>query len=204
MKDREFLEKVTELFIENGAKSLTMDDLAKSLGISKKTLYQKYTNKDALLEAVLTFKLDQIIEHFNTLDAKYDDALERMLCKDDELENATATSKSILLKQIIKYYPEIFKKHMQNFSGGFAKVLISNIEKGRKQGYYREDFDAEMYAKLFFQMAISYDSSPFMEGSTVDRFHYLDAAMDFYLSAVTNENGKNHLKKLKQEYEQVV
>lgn len=204
MKDREFLEKVTELFIENGAKSLTMDDLAKSLGISKKTLYQKYANKDALLEAVLTFKVDQMNEHFNTLDEKYDDALERMLCKDDELENATATSKSILLKQIIKYYPEIFRKHMQNFSGVFSKVLISNIEKGRIQGYYRKDFDAEMYSKLFFQMAISYDSSPFMEGSTVDRYHYLDAAMDFYLSAVTNENGKDHLKKLKQEYEQVV
>lgn len=197
MKDQEFLEKVTELFIENGAKSLTMDDLAKALGISKKTLYQKYANKDALLEAVLKFKLEQIIAHFEMLDEKYDNALERMLCKDDELEKATATNKSILLKQIIKYYPAIFSKHMQNFSDGFSKVLISNIEKGRQHGYYREDFDAEMYAKLFFQMAISYDSSPFMEGSTVDRFHYLDAAMDFYLSAVTNENGKNYLKKLK-------
>lgn len=198
MKDKNFLEKVTELFIEHGAKTLTMDDVARAFGISKKTLYQNYANKEALLETVLKYKLEQIIAHFEELDGRYENALERMLCKDDELVKATATNKSILLKQIIRYYPAIFNKHMQNFSEKFSQVLVNNIEKGRRQGFYREDFDAEMYSRLFFQMAISYDSSPFMEGSTMDRDDYLGAALDFYLGAVTNENGKDYLKKLKQ------
>ncbi|HAI79685.1 MAG TPA: TetR/AcrR family transcriptional regulator, partial [Chryseobacterium sp.] len=57
--DKKFLEKVVELFIDNGAKTLTMDDIAKEFGMSKKTLYQKYANKEALLEDVLAFKLEE-------------------------------------------------------------------------------------------------------------------------------------------------
>lgn len=202
--NQKFLEKATQLFIENGAKTLTMDDVARAFGISKKTLYQKYANKEALLEAVLKFKLEQIIGHLEALDDLYDNALERIFCKDDELEKATATNKSILLKQIIKYYPSIFSKHMQDFADQFSRVLKINIEKGRHQGYYRTDFDEEMYARLFFQMAVSYDSSPFMENSSLDRDHYHQAATEFFLSAITTEDGKNYLKKLKTKYEQMV
>ena len=53
MEDNQFLQKATELFIENGAKTLTMDDVAKEFGMSKKTIYQKYKNMEALLELSL-------------------------------------------------------------------------------------------------------------------------------------------------------
>lgn len=193
--DKKFLEKVVNLFIDNGAKTLTMDDIAKEFGMSKKTLYQMYANKEALLEDVLEFKLTQVIDKLIELDFKIENAVDRMFCRDEEIEKAAQSNNSLLIRQLIKYYPAIFNKHMMNFSERFAEVLIHNIDRGREQGYYRNDFDATIYAKIFFQLVMSYDSSPFLDTSKTDRTQYNNEALMFYMNAITNEKGKEQLKK---------
>ena len=193
--DKIFLEKVTDLFIENGAKTVTMDDVAREFGMSKKTLYQKYKNKETLLEDVLTFKLDEVIEKLKYLDATVENAVERMFCRDEHIEKAAQSNNSILIRQLIRYYPAIFNGHMLRFSEKFADVMIHNIERGRSQGYYREDFDAKIYAKIFFLLVMSYESSPFIDTTEIDKEHYNNEAMLFYMNAITTEKGKEVLKK---------
>ncbi len=195
-ENKEFLSKAADLFIENGAKTLTMDDIAKEFGISKKTLYQKYTNKDAILGDVLEFKLNEVIEKLNELDIKIENAIERMFCRDEQFEEAAQSNNSILIRQLIKYYPAIFNKHMMNFSERFAEVLVQNIIRGREQGYYRTNFDEKMYGKIFFQMVMSYDSSPFMDTKEIDRIQYNNEALLFFMNAITTEKGKAFLENL--------
>lgn len=193
-----FLSKATQLFIENGAKSVTMDEIAKEFGISKKTLYQKYKNKEELLEEVLKYKLQEVIERLKYLDENIDNAVARMYCRDEEIDKVSHSNNNILIRQLLKYYPAIFHKHMLNFSTKFSEVLVHNIEKGRKQGLYREDFDPELYAKLFFQLVMSYDSSPYFDVELIERENFMQETMFFYLNAITNEKGKEVLKNLKQ------
>lgn len=193
-----FLSKATQLFIENGAKSVTMDEIAKEFGISKKTLYQKYKNKEELLEEVLKYKLQEVIERLKYLDENIDNAVARMYCRDEEIDKVSHSNNNILIRQLLKYYPAIFHKHMLNFSTKFSEVLVHNIEKGRKQGLYREDFDPELYAKLFFQLVMSYESSPYFDVELIERENFMQETMFFYLNAITNEKGKEVLKNLKQ------
>ncbi len=193
-----FLSKATQLFIENGVKSVTMDEIAKEFGISKKTLYQKYKNKEELLEEVLKYKLQEVIERLKYLDENIDNAVARMFCRDEEIDKVSHSNNNILIRQLLKYYPAIFHKHMLNFSTKFSEVLVHNIEKGRKQGLYREDFDPELYAKLFFQIVMSYDSSPYFDVELIERENFMQETMFFYLNAITNEKGKEVLKNLKQ------
>ena len=193
-----FLSKATQLFIENGAKSVTMDEIAKEFGISKKTLYQKYKNKEELLEEVLKYKLQEVIERLKYLDENIDNAVARMFCRDEEIDKVSHSNNNILIRQLLKYYPAIFHKHMLNFSTKFSEVLVHNIEKGRKQGLYREDFDPELYAKLFFQIVMSYDSSPYFDVELIELENFMQETMFFYLNAITNEKGKEVLKNLKQ------
>ena len=82
-----------------------------------------------------------------------------------------------------------------DFAEKFSEVMVHNIERGRQQGYYREDFNATIYAKLFFQLAMSYDSSPFLDTSIIDRTEYNNEAFMFYMNAITTEKGKEQLKK---------
>ena len=191
----QFLEKATELFIEHGSKTLTMDDIAKEFGMSKKTLYQKYANKEALLEDVLAFKLEEVIVKLNELDIQVENAVDRMFCRDEHIERAVQSNNSLLIRQLIKYYPAIFNKHMMDFAEKFSEVMVHNIERGRQQGYYREDFNATIYAKLFFQLLMSYESSPFLDTSTIDKTEYKNEAIMFYMNAITTEKGKEQLKK---------
>lgn len=192
----QFLFKVSQLFIENGAKSLTMDGIAKTFGISKKTLYVKYKNKEQLIAEVLTYKLDEIIIRLKHLDLQVDNAVERMFCRDEEIDNLADSNNTLLIKQLMKYYPTIFTKHMIDFSEKFTEVLVHNIEKGRKQGYYREDFDEVVYAKLFFQLIMSYEGSPYINTKQADRMHFKNQMMNLYMNAITNEEGKKILNKI--------
>lgn len=192
----QFLKKATELFIEHGSKTITMDDVAREFGISKKTLYQKYKNKEALLEDVLAHKLSEIISKMQKLDVEVENAVERMFCRDEQIERAVNSNNSTMIKQLIKYYPAIFNKHMLNFSDKFSEVLVRNINKGRIQGYYREDFDAEIYGKLFFQLMLSYDSSPFLNAEQINREIFLNEVMMLYMNAITTEKGKEILRKI--------
>ncbi len=195
--DNNFLRKVSDLFLINGAKTLTMDEVAREFGISKKTLYQKYKNKEELLEAVLHFNLEEMIEHVQILDAKIDNPIERMICRDEKLDEVSGSNNSVLIRQLLKYYPAIFVKHMMNFSEKFSELLIKNIVKGRLQGLYRDDFNEENYAKIFFQLLMSYDSSPYFDTSKFSRADYQKDTLLFYLNAITTEKGKEILNKLK-------
>lgn len=194
-KDKSFIEKVTELFVQNGAKTLTMDDIAGEFGISKKTLYKDYRNKEALLEEVLTHMLKGILERVKNLDAKIENAIERMFCRDVEIERASTINNSIMLRQLIKYYPHIFERKMIDFSDKFSDILISNIELGRKQGYYRQDFDPKFYGKLFFQLIMSYNS-PYLDTSSITRYQYHNEALKFYMHSITTQEGKDFMKEL--------
>ena len=189
----EFLCKAADLFIENGAKTLTMDDIAKEFGISKKTLYQKYKNKEELIEEVLYYKLVELIERLQFLDENIENAVERMICRDEQIEKLSHSNDNILIRQLLRYYPGIFHKHMLNFSEKFSEVLVHNIEKGRKQGLYRGDFDTEIYAKIFFQLVMSYDSSPYIDSKVIDREHYNRQALIMYINSITTAKGREVL-----------
>ncbi|WHF52167.1 TetR/AcrR family transcriptional regulator [Chryseobacterium gotjawalense] len=196
-EDTIFLTKVSQLFLENGAKTLTMDDIAKAFGISKKTLYVKYKNKEELIEEVLHFKLEEIITRLKYLDQTIENAIERMFCRDEEMDNVADANNTILIKQLIKYYPAIFNKHMIEFSDKFAEVLVHNIEKGREQGLYRTNFDAEVYSKLFFQLLMSMQNPLYVDPATINKAHYKHEIMSMYMNAITNEKGKEILNKIK-------
>lgn len=191
-----FLKKVSELFLQNGAKSLTMDDIAKELRVSKKTLYKVYESKENLLEEILEFNIEKVLFKMQHLDENVDNAVERMFKRDEDIEKASRTNDSIMLRQLVKYYPQIFKKHMLFFSEKFSELLIHNIERGRTQGLYREDFDAQLYSKLFFQMTMSYDNSPFLDTSQLCRSEYQQELLLFYMNAITTEEGRRYMKDL--------
>lgn len=170
--------------------------LHERLEFLKKTLYQKYKNKEELLEEVLTYTLEEVIDRLQYLDDSIENAIERMFCRDEEIDKVSHANNNILIRQLLKYYPAIFHKHMLNFSSKFSEVLVHNIEKGRQQGLYREDVNAEIYAKIFFQLVMSYDSYPYFDTEVIEREYFIQEALMLYLNAITNEKGKEVLQRL--------
>ncbi|MAM19554.1 MAG: TetR/AcrR family transcriptional regulator [Christiangramia sp.] len=195
-KDKEMLEQITALFIQNGAKTVTMDDISKEFGKSKKTLYKQYKSKEDLLEEVLSYSVDKILRKMRDLDEKIDNAVERMFARDEEIEQISGTNESVMVRQLNKYYPQIFIKHMLYFMDSFSEIIVHNIERGREQKLYRENFDAEMYAQLFAQLVMSYHASPLVNRKKISKTKYSQEALNFYMNAITTDKGKEVMHRL--------
>ncbi|MDY3339228.1 TetR/AcrR family transcriptional regulator [Riemerella anatipestifer] len=198
MEDRIiFLKKVSELFVQNGAKSLTMDDIAKAFSISKKTLYQNYKNKEVLLEEVLDFLLKQLLEQLKAEEEKSLNPIEKMLLREPKIEQISENNRTVFVRQLIKYYPDIYNMHIVNVYKGIYEILKHNVIKGREQGLYEKDFDIETYAKYFLELMFAFDSSPlFEEEQKIGRSNYCQGVVRFYLNAIVTPKGKEFLNQL--------
>ena len=191
--NKEFLLKVADLFAENGAKTLTMDDIAKEFSMSKKTLYQLYKNKEDLLTEVLDHKLNLVIETLLLNDSKTDNAIERMFLREKDFENISRTNKTTFIRQLIKYYPSIYNLHILSIDEKISKIITHNIKLGRQQGYYRTDFDERLYIKFLLQLMFSYENSPLFENEKNDRQCFCFEVMVFYIHSIATTKGKDFL-----------
>lgn len=197
MNDQEiFLRKVSELFFENGAKAVTMDDVAKHHAISKRTLYEEYKNKEELLGAVLDWKLEQIIQTINGLETEKVNAIDRILLRDKDFEKFSCTNQSVFIRQLIKYYPAIFDQHITRMNSEISVVLKKNIEVGRQQGLYRETFNEDLYIRFFLQLMLSFENSPLFAEQQEERAEFCFEGVVFYLQAITTEKGRKILDKV--------
>lgn len=192
-----FLEKVSELFFENGAKAVTMDDVAKHVSISKRTLYEAYTNKEELLTAILDFKLQNVIDTIKTIDAENTNAIEKVLVRDKNFEKFSSTNQSVFIRQLLKYYPAIFDQHILNMNDKISEVLLKNIEKGREEGLYRADFNESLYIRFFLQIMLSFENSVLFENEQCERSNFCFEGVLFYLYSISTEKGREILEKVK-------
>jgi len=137
-----------ELFLTAGIRSVTMDDIAKHLGMSKKTIYQFFKDKNELVIALVKKKLredeDQITEIINGSANVIEEMINMMKCSEDIFSRINP----IVIHDMQKYHPDAWSE-FQKFK---AEVLISTLEelltKGIKQGYIRPEIDVRIMARM--------------------------------------------------------
>lgn len=137
-------EKARHLFNTVGVRNTTMDDLAKELGISKKTLYKEIDNKADLVKFCVQYDLSQDEQLINNISESTENAIEELLLIAAHINKELQIYHPSILKDITKLYPESWTL-IENHKNTFVQKYISdNIKKGIKQGLYREDIDAEL------------------------------------------------------------
>ena len=148
MEARErILLKAHELFNRYGIRSVSMDDIAAQLGMSKKTLYQYCTDKDELVTAVFS----QVMELNKTQCTQNrevaENAIHEVFKAFDMVQEMFSNMNPSVLFDMEKYHPICFKKYM-DFKNGFMYHMIStNIQRGIKEELYREDIDVDVLAR---------------------------------------------------------
>ncbi|MFV5700389.1 TetR/AcrR family transcriptional regulator [Flavobacterium sp. XS2P12] len=154
MKEK-IISKASEMFLKLGFKSITMDDIAGEMCISKKTIYKYFCNKEILIEestATIHKEIHQIIDdvilkNYNAIQENFEI---RKLFK--EMFKSSDTSPVYQLK---KHYPEIYEKVMSREINECNTIFKQNIEKGIKQGLYRENVNIESYIRFYYLLVFS-------------------------------------------------
>jgi len=144
------LNTTTEMFLQYGFKSVTMDDIAEKLGISKKTIYAYYSTKNKLVQASGSHLLRNISEGINQVRARnLNPVIENFEIKlfVNQYLKGEKTSPHFQLK---KYYPKIFNNLIEEQFNVLEDCVQENISRGIKLGFYRKQINIPFISRIHF------------------------------------------------------
>ena len=149
MVKQRIIEEASELFGRSGVKSITMDDLARHLGISKRTIYENFKDKEELLIACIkAFHLkSQIFIDQVFLEAdNVAEAILVMLRKDAEQASQRQLE---MIEDIRKYYPRVYKVHLSCFQDDKFRKFEEMLKRGIGEGVFRDSLNPEIICTFF-------------------------------------------------------
>ena len=170
------LEKSKEIFVKYGVKSVTMDDISKELGISKKTLYTVIKDKVDLIEKT-SFKVsDDILFAINKIIEKKLDPISELLEIENFISETITGFNPSAVYQFQKYYPEIHVKLQGRQRELIVNMIKENMRRGIKDGLYRGDLNIDFIAHLDFSsgfMLLNQDFFP------LDKFDFREIKREY-------------------------
>jgi len=137
------IEKASALFFQRGVKSMTMSDIANELGISKRTLYEVFHDKEDLLENCITMHLERADKTAQKLAEDSDDVIEAMMRIYARSLDEVRMINSSVMYDLKKYHSRLYKKVEQNQRES-ASVFLPLLDKGVEQGLIRSDVNLEI------------------------------------------------------------
>jgi AcrR family transcriptional regulator len=183
------------LFLRYGFKSITMDDIARELGLSKKTLYQFFEDKTKLVDETVTRHIQQEINYCSNLCSTVKNPIEFMLTLTDSFGELKKQINQSILFDLKKYFKPSWDK-LNKFRVEFIyNEVLNNLKAGKEQGLYHDEINEELTA-VFYIHLIDFLLNP-------DNYHDLkqdfkvihSEMMRYHLRAICTEKGIKLLKK---------
>lgn len=147
--------RATELFLSLGVKSVTMDDIANELGISKKTIYVHFENKTQLVEASTLEVFEIISQGIDAICQLQKDPIEEIYDIKKLVMEHLKDEKSSPYHQLQKYYPKIFSSLRSKQYRLMEDCVADNLKRGITLGLYRDNLEIDIISKLYFTSIIS-------------------------------------------------
>ncbi|WP_281227088.1 TetR/AcrR family transcriptional regulator [Flavobacterium aquiphilum] len=191
MKDK-IISKATELFLKLGFKSVTMDDIATEMCISKKTIYKFFCNKEILIEESTEMVHKAIHESMDTIAAKNHNAIEENFEIKKMFKEMFKSGENSPAYQLRKHYPEIYNKVISRELNECNSAFKNNIEKGIREGLYRKNLDIDIYVGFYYTLIFSIHGT----ASTERESQKLELeALEYHIRAMATPNGIIELEK---------
>lgn len=143
-----------ELFTQYGFKTITMDDIARRAGISKKTLYQQFANKQEVVnESVIWYK-SQMTENCASMLNNAENAIEAMVRILAFFDNMHKRINPMALFEMQRFFPEAYKTFRELLVDKDVVMMRDNILQGIKEGLYREEINADLMARYRMETSL--------------------------------------------------
>jgi AcrR family transcriptional regulator len=186
---KNILLKARELYMKYGIKSITMDDVARELGISKKTLYQYVTDKDDLVgkfvDNEISMRQEEICKCFRIGYNAIEELFEISIFMNKLMRNQNSATEYDLKK----YYPVHFEKTIKARREGTFNYILVNLKKGINEGLYRKEMNKEVIAKLYLWRS---ENTHFDELFTIEEFTSIKLFVElinYHVRGIATEKG---------------
>ncbi len=198
---KQVVEKVYQLFHLNGAKTVTMNDVSGACGISKKTLYQYFPNKEALLEEVVNTTNERVYSTISNVQLQDHNAIQELFEIFTNIYKTLLSHDDVFLYQLIKYYPRIYEECVSASSDAILNFIANNLEKGIQEGVYLESIDQNVCSRYFLSTLRMVKTSELFQDTSLTIKELTYFALTIFINAITTEKGKILFQQLKSQYE---
>ena len=194
------LESAGSLFLKYGVKSISMDDIARELSISKKTIYQFFKDKNELVYLISERFLLAQKEKFDKIQVESKDSIELLYQSTLHAREIFEIMNPYILFDIKKYYKEAWQLYLDFEKKIMYQSLITTLEDGIKQGLFRDDIDVSILATLRMEeIKLAFDKDVFPD----NRFSFKEVQyqiLDHFFYGIMTEEGYALLNNYKQNF----
>ena len=194
-----YLVEIMQQFMKYGIRSVTMDDISKNLGISKKTLYKYFKDKDEIVSTLMQMDINAEMELLDSLVQCSENAIEETYSFSGVLIEKLKAVNPSMIYDLEKYHPQAWKLFETHKRIDVYGCIKSNLERGIKEGFYQELMNPEIVARIYSEkidMLFNQELFP------VDKFkieNVYNEMIRYHLRGIVNDKGRNYLKKRKLE-----
>jgi len=176
-------------------KSITMDDIARHLSISKKTIYQYFKDKNDLVLQVTSNHLKEEKLEIQSIKSTTTNAIETLIEESMWLRRNITDMNPSLLYDLKKYHHQAWELYLESKEMVYIRSLVETLVKGISEGYFRKDIDPEILAVLRVeQIQMSLENLIYPRS----RFEFKDVQtqlFNHFLNGLVSEKGRKLLKK---------
>lgn len=195
MKDQ-ILHTATQLFLDQGFKSITMDDIAREMGMSKKTIYSHYSNKEAIVTASAEDLFQNIcggIDHIcalkmNPIEEMYD--IKRFVLEHLKGERTSP------MYQLQKYYPKVYQYMRKGQYDYMQTCVTDNLERGIDQGLFIKDINVQFVARIYFTGITGIKDESIFPHSQFPISDLNDMYLEYHIRGIVTPKGRKILNQL--------
>jgi len=183
------LSLVSELYLKFGVKSVTMDDVSRHLGMSKKTLYQYVKDKNELVKMFVNFELEKNKHLFESVLMQNLNSIEELFEINKFIRKLIASYNPALEYDLEKYYPTLYTEMLKIRRERAYFTLLRNIEKGKEEGYYRSELNTDIIAKLYISRMEQHQHSKCFTTDDLSSLKVFNEMFIYHLRGICNTKG---------------
>lgn len=189
------IERVAKLFCEYGIRSVTMDDIARTLTISKKTLYSYFDDKEELVWAVLKHLNEDRQIDFSVHKKGDANAIEELMYYYEIQVEMIKSHKPAFVYDLKKYYPEIYIHFQKIKHNRILESVKANLIKGKKEGHYRDDLNEDIISRLALMRIEGLLNSDIFSIEELVSTNLFSEIYKYHLFGIVNDKGRTILQK---------
>jgi AcrR family transcriptional regulator len=186
----------TDLFLTYGFKSVTMDDIASALGVSKKTIYQHFDNKTKLVEASALYLFAFISEGINNICSLEKNPIDEIYNIKQFVTEHLKGQKSSPQYQLQKYYPKIFKSLKDKQFCVMQDCVSENLERGMSLGLYRDTIHVDFISRIYFNAMMVIKDKDLFPDDKFSMTMLMNNYLEYHLRGICTPRGIAYLNQL--------
>jgi AcrR family transcriptional regulator len=195
---KKILKGAEELFFRYGIKAITMDDIAKHLAISKKTIYQFYKEKEEIINTLMNEKIKEDEVKFGKLHKEAANVIEEVFNIMRGMSEDIGKINPVIFYELQKYYPEAWKKFLYFKENFIRKQVEDSLKRGQEQGYVRKGVNTAILSRLRMEeIQMGFNTQVFPQ----DKFTVLEVQLELtehFLYGICTMKGHKLINKYKE------